>query len=327
LQDSNVEIDSKNYIVDGGFTQSSTGASFPNPSGYTLDVWLSHEGDGTGIASQEEFTPGQTDVAGNPSNYFKFVQTVAVTANHDCLTGRIKRADTLSNEVVGISFDAWGTEGKEIALTLSQDFGTGGSPSSTSSQAFGPFELSAAKQRLFFSGTVADVSGKTFGTDVGSDFLAVRLRETSSYSTFEINVANMYLHKGDTAKEFPREDGVAVSDNVKEFFERISNTAGGGAFVDKISFGGGGVFDTSTQAQITLPYSKKRVVPDITHSGTGTFEVSGASVETVNSITQTAKALSSSLMTVGTSSGGDGDGAILRANSTGETYFDIDARF
>ena len=68
---------SRNRIINGGFDIWQRGTSFNvgnNVGGYTADRWQLWDNGGVGSAgviSRQTFTPGQTEVAGNPKYFFR----------------------------------------------------------------------------------------------------------------------------------------------------------------------------------------------------------------------------------------------------------------
>jgi hypothetical protein len=90
---------------------------------------------------------------------------------------RIESVRRLSGKPIVVSFWAKATSGTPaIAVQLTQNFGSGGSPSSNVSVALSPTPtLSPTWTRYSFAGTVPSSAGKTFGTSGGTDFTALQI--------------------------------------------------------------------------------------------------------------------------------------------------------
>jgi hypothetical protein len=129
------------------------------------------DGDGTATFSAQTFTPGAAPVVGYEGiNYLRIVTASQTsTAVQTALAQRVEDARTLSGQTVTISFWAKASSGTpNIAVNLNQNFGTGGSPSSSVTNPVGKVAISTSWARYSLTYALPSVSGKTFGTNANS---------------------------------------------------------------------------------------------------------------------------------------------------------------
>lgn len=124
--------------------------------------------------SRQAFTPGQTDVPGNPRFFSRTVVTsVANAANFVNKAQLIEGVNTLAGKRATLTFYAKADATKNIAIDFAQLFGTGGSPSSA---VLGigarKVALTTAWQKFSLLFDVPSIAGKTLGVN-GDDALAL----------------------------------------------------------------------------------------------------------------------------------------------------------
>jgi len=203
-QDGNIRSGRKNLIINGGFDVWQRGTTFSQSDEYCADRWNDESSGATITITQQSFTLGQTDVPNNPKYYLRW----AITTGNDNarIVQKIEGVSTFAGETVTLSYWAKhssGTLPTGIKTSLRQEFGTGGSPSSTLYTSGSNISLSSSWQKFTQTFTVPSVSGKTLGTN-NNDYLGVALgwqvgSETSAYT---IDFANVQLELGSTATEF-----------------------------------------------------------------------------------------------------------------------------
>jgi len=184
----------KNAIINGDFDIWQRGVSFASPSGeYTADRWLVRTvfNDGAATVSRESFTPGQTDVPGEPRHYLRIDQTESVDSVMINMQQRIEDIRTFAGQKVMLSLYARGTPGKVFVVRLRQRFGTGGAPSSIVTKSVGTVTLSADWQEFKFAVDVPSIAGKTLGTD-GNSCLGLEIHE-DVVSAFALDIASVKM--------------------------------------------------------------------------------------------------------------------------------------
>jgi hypothetical protein len=165
----------RNAIINGNFDFWQRGTSFTG-SEYGADRWFHNRVGTTHTASRQAFTLGQTDVPGEPTYYCRtVVSSVAGASNNALLLQRIEDVRTFAGQQVTISFWAKADATKNIAVDLTQYFGTGGSPSAQV-HGIGATKVSIGTtfQKVTITTTLPSISGKTLGTD-GSGLLALNV--------------------------------------------------------------------------------------------------------------------------------------------------------
>lgn len=172
-----------NGFINGLFDLWTRGTSLTAGTGvrYLADKWASNSVGSTIAPSQQAFALGQNTVPGNPKFFHRsVVASVANAANFafleqpiDGQTSGINGVASYAGQTVAHGFWAKADASKSIAVDLIQNFGTGGSPS-TSVQGIGATKINLTTSWQFFTLTfsVPSISGKTLGTK--DDYLGVR---------------------------------------------------------------------------------------------------------------------------------------------------------
>ena len=194
----------RNVVINGGF-QCWQRATSITDAGFSADRWRSTTGlNGAITVSRQEFTIGQTDVPNNPKYFFRHAQTTAFTnTGYNSDRTRIEDVRTLSGQTCTLSWYMKADASRTVRVNITQDFGSGGSPSAdvetaiVSSQAI---TTSWAEYTVTF--TMPSISGKTIGTnedsfiELGFDYRA------EVNNTFTIDIANVQLESGSQATPF-----------------------------------------------------------------------------------------------------------------------------
>ena len=171
----------KNKIINGdfrinqrAFTSNTTSAT------YNFDRWFQQNSGTTGTltVTPQTFTLGAAPIAGYEGS--TFVQAItAAGASTDTLAifqQRIEDVRTFAGQTVTFSFFARAASGTpKIGLELSQNFGSGGSPSSAVNTPLGAVTISTSWARYSLSVAVPSISGKTLGTTANTSFLSTNL--------------------------------------------------------------------------------------------------------------------------------------------------------
>lgn len=179
---------SPNYIINGAFEVNQRGlTSSTNNFVFGFDRWLHYYTSGTTTFSKQSFTPNElTGQFVEPTNYIRVVTTGQTGTGAEAdISQRIEDVRTLAGQTATISFYAKASTGTpSVAVSLTQSFGTGGSPSSAVYTAVGKTAITTSWARYTFTVAVPSISGKTIGsnndsflglvlwTSAGSDFNA-----------------------------------------------------------------------------------------------------------------------------------------------------------
>jgi hypothetical protein len=156
----------KNKIINGDFGIWQRGTSFAGltTSVFTADRWRYNPSGGTATITRETFTAGAAPVAGYESSFF--IRTNVTSADDNVgIVQPIEDVRTFAGQTITVSFYAKATTGTpKIGVEVTQNFGTGGSPSAEVNTAAGAVTISTSWVRYSVSFTVPSISGKTLGT-------------------------------------------------------------------------------------------------------------------------------------------------------------------
>jgi hypothetical protein len=203
----------KNMIINGNFDIWQRATSQTN-SGYgSVDRWINDNLGSTKTTSQQPFTIGQTDVPNNPSYYIRTVTTsVTGVNNRTLILQNIENVATLAGKSITISFWAKADATKTLATEFSQNFGTGGSPSTSVSTGITQHTLTTTWQKFTVTATLPSVSGKTIGTnnnsklqvafwfDAGTTFNS--RTDSLGHQSGTFDIAQVQIEENNTATEF-----------------------------------------------------------------------------------------------------------------------------
>ena len=261
----------RNAIINGNFDIWQRGTSFTG-SEYGADRWVSARNGTTHTVTRQAFTPGQTDVPGEPAYYCRTVVSSAAGANNLSLLAQpIEDVRTFAGQQVTISFWAKADATKNIAVELAQVFGSGGSPSATV-LAIGVTKVSIGTswQKIIITANVPSIGGKTLGTDNNSSFnLNIWFDAGSDYNsrtdtlgqqdgTFDI--AQVQVEPGPVATPFERRPiGTELSLCQRYFCVAVATTRGYNA--------GSGFVDTAVRWPVTMRATP--TVLNLTNNGAG----------------------------------------------------------
>jgi hypothetical protein len=158
----------KNAIINGDFRINQRAFTTSTSSGvYTFDRWITGASDGISTFTAQTFTVGTAPVTGYESkNYIDVASTgQTATSAFTFLGQRIESVRTFANQTVTVSFWAKTTSGTpKVAIEISQNFGTGGSPSASVNTYAGQVTLSTSWTRYSVTVAIPSISGKTLGT-------------------------------------------------------------------------------------------------------------------------------------------------------------------
>lgn len=191
----------RNAIINGNFDLWQRGTSFSTASNpYYADRWTSNGS--TKQVDRRSFTLGQTEVPGNPTYYLEFALTDTSSSGPN-LNQPIEYVSTFAGQEVTLSFwcRAVGS-GFDLTVDYQQNFGTGGSPSSSVSADFGTPTLTTSWARYTYTLTLPSISGKTLGSD-SNDHLKIRFKPPAN-TICEFQIAQVQLELGPVATSFER---------------------------------------------------------------------------------------------------------------------------
>ena len=201
---------SRNRIINGNFDVwqrpfSASNYITVNTTNNTFgpDRWLVYF-DGTmgnNSLNQMSFTLGQTSIPGEPKYHLRWDITSAGSAStYRELAQRIEGVRTFAGQTVTLSFWAKADAARTITLTLRQNFGTGGSPSSDVNTALTSISATTSWQKFTRTVTLPSISGKTIGTN-NNDYLQLIFGMPINV-VMQFDLSQVQLEAGSTATPF-----------------------------------------------------------------------------------------------------------------------------
>ena len=156
----------RNKIINGGFDVNQRAFSSATADAtFGFDRWQLATSGGTTYSAQT-FALGNTIPNQEPTNHARLVTTgQSGTGVYSILSQKIEDVRTCAGQQITVSFYAKAASGTpKVAIELTQNFGTGGSPSSEVNKYLGQVVLSTSWTRYVVTGLVPSISGKTLGS-------------------------------------------------------------------------------------------------------------------------------------------------------------------
>jgi len=232
----------KNCIINGDFTINSRVFTSNTTTGsYNFDRWLQTNSGGSFTVTPQTFTAGTAPVSGYEGT--NFVQGITATqsaaGDYAFFSQRIENVRTNAGTTIVASFWAKANTGTpKIGVELSQNFGTGGSPSAQVNTAAGSVTLSTSWARYSVSVAIPSISGKTIGTAANSSYLELNLWTSSGATNatrassigiqnFTAGIWGVQLEQGTTATAFQTATGTIQGELAacQRYFQRAINGA------------------------------------------------------------------------------------------------------
>lgn len=182
-----------NLYINGSFDIWQRGTSFSTSgNAFLADRYWMTQDDHSVVVSQQTFTQGQTDVPGNPTNFFRIATTqgTTTTASYCRFGQRIEGVNVASygDRKITVSFYAKASvTAKKLGFQPVLNYGSGGSASNLINGVNVSLTTSWAKYTQTF--TLPDTSAKTVGA---GNYLTVRFY-TSAGSDYNNNTDSMGL--------------------------------------------------------------------------------------------------------------------------------------
>ena len=204
------EIGKPNLLINGNFDIWQRATSSTADGIKTADRFNDWASVSTHAVSQQIFTPGQTDVPGNPKYYARTVVTsVADQYAYACKSQTIEGVHNVAGGDYTISFWAKANAAKDLCIIGDQFFGTGGSIQVNN---IDPQIVTIGTTWAKYEATITfpSITGKTIGTDsyarvaiymdAGSYFQGIGIGISQQSGTFDF--AQIKLEQGAVATAF-----------------------------------------------------------------------------------------------------------------------------
>jgi len=194
-----------NAVINGAFDIWQRGTTFTNPGSgsgvFSADRWNLEFADANPTSysiTRQTFTPGTAPVAGYEGQFYarSTITTVGSTTVYRPFTNRIEDVRTFAGQTATLSFWAKADSSRTLLANYKQNFGTGGSASSTTLAA--TFTLTTSWVRYTTTISVPSISGKTIGT---SNSLQINLQQAAASGSV-LDIWGVQLEAGSVATPF-----------------------------------------------------------------------------------------------------------------------------
>lgn len=169
---------SPNAAINSNFDFWERNTTFSTPANNTMTAdrfKINYDGTiGTFTVSRQAFTLGQTDVPNGPSSFFRWDHTSAGSGSTvRRVMHRIPSVRSYADSNITVAFWAKADASRTVAVGMTQNFGSGGSPSSDVAISTQNCSVTTSWQRFVLTFAIPSISGKTVGTTLNRDFLEV----------------------------------------------------------------------------------------------------------------------------------------------------------
>ena len=188
----------RNKFINGSFAIWQRGTSSTS-TGYLSDRWYFGLSGGSATCSRQEHSGSQANFSGS-----QYSLRLAVTSSSDYIgiRQRIEDVRTLPEGQITVSFWARGHVNGNLAVWMTQGFGSGGSTDVDIAQQVAPYLQNDSTFRYYsLTFTVPSISGKTIGA--GSFFqISFGQGTNSSASAWTLDISNIQVEVGSVATPF-----------------------------------------------------------------------------------------------------------------------------
>lgn len=253
----------RNLIINGEFRwwQRAITGTPAVPGTYLADRFKSFsDGTGTSAVSQQAFAVGSGLTQGEPRYHLRHLRSVAAAASNTLVAQYIEDGTRMTaGKQIAFSFWAKAAVNKTFTMGITQDFGTGGSPSAGVAVTQN-ISVTTAWARYTFTTTLGTLSGKTFGTNDDTS-LIVSVQELTPFTTFTFDTWGWQVELGGIVSDFQIMPPDESLKRCQRFFEKswdpdtvaaTTLTNGQQKFVSRVA-------DQLDRAAVRYSVSKRRV--------------------------------------------------------------------
>ena len=213
----------RNLIINGNFEiwqRATSGSVVAGPDYCSADRWKIYVNTSTTITlSRQDFSPGQTEVEGNPRYFGRFDWLGTGSTQFFGIEQLVEGCHWGAGDYITVSFYARTQTGEAITLGVNQKFGTSGS----ADQAVGNFAVatSAEWQKFVIEIPVPSIKGKAVNeADDSLSFTWYRNGRTDSY----LDLAQVQVEVGKGATPFDHRSYAEEMDLCSRYFHVLLST-------------------------------------------------------------------------------------------------------
>lgn len=284
----------RNKIINGNFDiwQRATSFTLTSTAAYvSADRFSSSSGvNGVATFSRQTVDPSvDSAIAGVSKYYYRHNQTTANVSNGR-LVQRVEGVHTLAGKTVTVSWYA--KANKYIAnapgvydIIVSQNFGSGGSPTAATSFTVKCPDLNTDWKRYSVTFTLPTIAGVTLGTN-GDDHVEFQWRMPPN-DTYIVDFAQVQVEEGTHATQFEVRPVAIELQMCKRYYQQITALIGTGLAADTIFCNPEFPVEMRVAPSIGLSQTTAGVNDKInfTSAGVGNFIASSGSVTVVGEVT------------------------------------------
>tara|TARA_B100000927_G_scaffold140883_1_gene113653 strand:+ start:882 stop:2375 length:1494 start_codon:yes stop_codon:yes gene_type:complete len=214
----------RNKFINGSFDIWQRGTSSTS-SGYLADRWYFGLSGGSGTCSRQEHSGSQANFSGS-QYYLRLTANSGGSSDYFSIYQRIEDVRTLPEGQITVSFWARGHVNGNLAVWMTQDFGSGGSSDVDIAQQVTPYLQNDTTFRYYsLTFTVPSISGKTIGA--GSFFqISLGQGTNNSASGWTLDISNIQVEVGSVATPFEnRSHGDTLMDCYRYYVKLYTNTS------------------------------------------------------------------------------------------------------
>lgn len=230
----------KNRIINGNFAINQRSFSSSTSSfSYGFDRFCWYWVTGTTTATAQTFTAGTAPVTGYEAANFQRMAVTGQTGGtaQAILFQNIEDVRTFAGQTATISFWAKAGSGTpKIGVSLTQSFGSGGSPSSNVITGAGSVTLTTSWVRYSVTVAIPSISGKTVGTTANTSYLQIGLVLSDAANAYSTSVGTqnatfdiwgVQAENGSTATAFQTATGTIQGELAacQRYYWRSSDTS------------------------------------------------------------------------------------------------------
>jgi hypothetical protein len=262
--------ETEDYIINGGFDVWQRGTT-TTVNGYgAADRWVNGFVGGTVTQSRQSFTAGE--VLGNNNPTFFLRQNVTgqtLTSHYASTVQRIEGVRTYAGQTITVLGWAKRATAGNIALSVEQYFGTGGTPSADVNSSGQTLALSTTWTPFAITFTVPSITGKTLGTN-NNDFLQISFWSSAGtdfnartnslgLQTTDVDLWGIHIREGvytaNDALMYRQKDLQSEIDKCYRYYYRVTTPAANHVFAP-----GYNTATTTTRNMIQFP-ARMRAAP------------------------------------------------------------------
>jgi len=232
----------KNKFINGDFNinQRNVSSTTSNDA-FIFDRWSMIGVGGTTTTSSQTFTPGTAPVSGYEGNTFirQAITGQTLQTEYAGIRQKIEDVRTFAGQTVTVSFWAKASSGTPYLWVEEQQFfGTGGSPSTTTTVQMGStIQLNTSWTRYSVTKTVGSLSGKTIGTTANTSALqivfwtslgsSIRAYANATFQNATIDLWGVQIEAGSVATPFSTATGTLAGElaAASRYYQRFTASA------------------------------------------------------------------------------------------------------